>query len=129
MSNHIRQHVNTPITVHRYECPTAGLNYKLKQAKAKNPRQTILECTSLTDTRQQFLGTLFQILEEQELAGFFRINRHWLLQLIPQEQITRSLLCISTTGSNDLERSDIKLEAASFPIEYKIFCSTFYAKP
>ena len=47
----------------------------------------------------------------------------------PQEQITRSLLCISTTGSNDLERSDTKLEAPSFPIEYKIFCSTFYAIP
>ena len=47
----------------------------------------------------------------------------------PQEQITQSLLCISTTGSNDSERSDTKLEAPSFPIEYKIFCSTFYAKP
>ena len=46
-----------------------------------------------------------------------------------QEQITRSLLCIPTTGSNDLERSDTKLEAPSFPIEYKIFCSTFYTKP
>ena len=46
-----------------------------------------------------------------------------------QEQITRSLLCISTTGSNDLERSDTKLEAPSFSIEYKIFCSTFYAIP
>ena len=46
-----------------------------------------------------------------------------------QEQITQSLLCIPTTGSNDLERSDTKLEAPSFPIEYKIFCSTFYAKP
>ena len=43
--------------------------------------------------------------------------------------ITRSLLCISTTGSNDIERSDTKLEAPSFPIEYKIFCSTFYAIP
>ena len=31
-------------------------------------------------------------------------------------------------GSNDSERSDTKLEAPSFPIEYKIFCSTFYAK-
>ena len=47
----------------------------------------------------------------------------------PQEQITQSLLCISTTGSNDSEMSDTKLEAPSFPIEYKIFCSTFYAKP
>ena len=46
-----------------------------------------------------------------------------------QEQITRSLLCISTTGSNDLERSVTKLEAPSFPMEYKIFCSTFYAIP
>ena len=33
------------------------------------------------------------------------------------------------TGSNDSERSDTKLEAPSFPIEYKIVCSTFYAKP
>ena len=48
---------------------------------------------------------------------------------MPQEQITQSLLCISTTGSNDLDRRDTKLEAPSFPIEYKIFCSTFYAKP
>ena len=47
----------------------------------------------------------------------------------PQEQITQSLLCISTTGSNDSERSDTKFEAPSFPIEYKIFCSAFYAKP
>ena len=47
---------------------------------------------------------------------------------LPQEQITQSLLCISTTGSNDLERSDTKLEAPSIPIEYKIFCFTFYAK-
>ena len=47
----------------------------------------------------------------------------------PQKPITRSLLCISTTGSNDLERSDTKLEAPSFPIEYKIFCSTFFAIP
>ena len=46
-----------------------------------------------------------------------------------QEQITRSLLCISTTDSYALERSDTKLEAPSFPIEYKKFCSTFYAKP
>ena len=46
-----------------------------------------------------------------------------------QEQITQSLLCISTTGYNDSERSVTKLEAPSFPIEYKIFCSTFNAKP
>ena len=53
----------------------------------------------------------------------------WELTVYAQEQITRSLLCISTTGSNDLERSDTKLEAPSFSIEYKIFSSTFYAKP
>ena len=33
----------------------------------------------------------------------------------------KSLLCISTTGSNDLERSDTKLEAPSFRVEYKIY--------
>ena len=48
---------------------------------------------------------------------------------VSQEQITQSLLCISTTCSDDSERSDTKLEAPSFPIEYKILCSTFYAKP
>ena len=28
----------------------------------------------------------------------------------PQEQITQSVLCISTTGSNNLERNDTKFE-------------------
>ena len=43
-----------------------------------------------------------------------------------QEQITQSLSCISTTGSNDLERSDTKLEAPPFPlnIEYSVPQST-----
>ena len=41
----------------------------------------------------------------------------------------RKVIVKRTMSSNDLERSDTKLDASSFPIEYKIFCSTFYAKP
>ena len=44
-----------------------------------------------------------------------------------QEQIAQSLLCISTTSSNDLERSDTKLEVPSFPckfIKYSVLHST-----
>ena len=59
----------------------------------------------------------------------FEISKRLDANIFPQEQITQSLSCICTTGSNDLERSDTKLEAPSFPIEYIIFCSTFCTKP
>ena len=55
-------------------------------------------------------GEIMQIREKNTIAKGVRTK--WIAVLQPyksQEQITQSLLCISTTGHKDLERGDTKL--------------------
>ena len=64
-----------------------------------------------------FIVAISGYLADSNAIVYGKFNTVAKVDSCPQEQITQSLLCKSTTDSNDLERSDTKLEAPSFPIE------------
>ena len=104
------------LAVSKFQGGSVSTTCRICHSAEEDLQHFILECTSLTDTREQFLGTLFQILEEQELAGFFRINRHWLLQLILDP--THVKLPLRLQGQETIQR----IEAVNRNLCYALHC-------
>ena len=70
------------LTMSNFQGGTVSSHCRMCYSGEENLQHFILECNSLSDTRERFIQSLFQILEEHELSCFFKINRHCLLQLI-----------------------------------------------
>ena len=69
-------------TVSKYQGGTVSARCRMCNSEEENLQHFLLDCSSLTETREKFIASIYQILEKLELAVFFKTNKCYFLQLV-----------------------------------------------